>query len=292
MADIGPMRVARNPAGADFNIKTRSPVRAHNFVGGNAFMLDMLAANVEKLGLSAPRESFERTAHATRHQLSHATATIAVENVRREASNDGTQTLVFEAVVTNLTGHKFPSGYPSRRAWVQVDVRSGQTAVFRSGVFDEQGRLKNIAEELNIPHVDVITKPEQVLVYELVAADSNGAPTTYLTQMVSRKKDNRLLPRGYRNDGPHADATSPVGTGDDTNFTGGSDRVTYRVTLPKDAPERLTIVARLLYQTIPPAWNDALRPVKAHEAQNFVEFYDAAEKTPEQIAVTVAFERE
>lgn len=292
MPEVGPMRVARNPAGLDFNLKTREEVRAHTFVGGNAFMLDLMAANAVKLGISTPREQLERNARATRAQLSHATATIAIENVRREAGAGG-ETVVFEVVVTNMTGHKFPSGYPSRRAWIDAEVRDGRTTVFESGEADERGRIKgfsSVEAELGEPHRDVITDASQVAIYEMVAADMAGKPTTYLAEMSRRVKDTRLLPRGYSMTGPHAADTAPVGVDGDNNFVGGSDRVTYRVTLPAGSTgKRLTLVARLLYQTIPPAWVEPLRSVKAAEASSFVEMYDAAKATPETVAVTVAF---
>ena len=188
MAEVGPMKVARNPAGFDFNLAARFPVRAHAFVGGNAFMLDLLRTNAEKLGVTAPAEALERMARATRTQLSHKTASIVIENVRREQADGGGQDLVFEAVVTNLTGHKFPTGYPSRRAWVQAEVRDGRETVFSSGTVDEAGRLKGVADELSIPHRDVVDAPEQVVVYEMVAADPAGKPTTYLSEMNTRQK--------------------------------------------------------------------------------------------------------
>ena len=291
MPELGPMRVARNPAGFDFNIATRTPVRAHSFVGGNAFMLDLMAANREKLGIDTPKEALERNARATRSQLSHQTATVAIKNVRREKDERGS-TVAFDVLVTNLTGHKFPTGYPSRRAWVNVEVRGAGGTFFTSGKPDDKGRLTGVIDELSVPHTDTVTSPEQVIIYELVAADGSGKPTTYLTDMATRLKDTRLLPRGFRLDGPHASDTAPVGLNGDDNFIGGQDRITYRVGIPENAGKRLTVVARVLYQTIPPAWVHPLREVEAPEASRFVGMYDAAKAEPEQIAVTVAFSEE
>jgi hypothetical protein len=292
MAEVGPMRVARNPAGFDFNIATRDPVRAHAFVGGNAAMLDLLRVNAAKLGVTAPAAALERMARATRQQLSHKTAKLAVENQRREVV-DGTSVLVFDLVVTNLCGHKFPTGYPSRRAWVQVQVRDGRTNLFTSGEVDERGRIKGVADELAVRHRDVVESAEQVVVYEMVAAGVDGKATTSLGGMARRMKDTRLLPAGYDAKGPHGEDTGPVGIEGDGNFVGGSDRITYRVELPAGtggAAPRLTIVAWLWYQTMPPAWVDSLRGVEAAEAKEFVAMHDAMKFRPEQVAVTVAFE--
>lgn len=291
MAEIGPMRVARNPAGFDFNIATRFPVRAHAFVGGNAFMLDLLRVNAAALGVTAPAAALERMARATRQQLSHRTASIAVEDIKRQKAEDGKEMLTFDLVVTNLTGHKFPTGYPARRAWVQTQIRDGRTNVFTSGEPDEKGRIKGIADELAIPHRDVIDAQDQVVVYEMVAADETGKPTTSLGSMAKRLKDTRLLPAGYDPKGPHAADTAPVGLAGDQNFADGQDRITYRIALPAGIGDRLTIVAWLWYQPIPPAWVDALRPIDAPEAKTFTAMYDAMKTKPEQVAVTVAFDK-
>ncbi len=295
MPEVGDMRIARNPMGVDFNIRTRPGVRGHQFVGGNAFMLDLLRANAQELGVTAPGAALERAARATRAQLSHATATITIDDIRRVKSDDGSARLEVRVTVTNLTGHKFPTGYPSRRAWVSLEVRDGGTPIFHSGAVDDRGRLVGVENELDLPHREVIDDASHVLVYELIAADPAGNPTTHLADMAVRRKDNRLLPRGYRSDGPHAADTAPVAIGEDPNFIGGSDRVTYRVRIPPGeggAPTdaKLTVVARVLYQTIPPAWVDPLRTVDAEEAARFVRLYDAADAEPEQVAVAVGFE--
>lgn len=289
MPEVGPMRVARNPAGFDFNIATRTPVRGHSFVGGNAFMLDLLAANRDSLGVTAPKEALNRNARATRSQLSHLTVTVSIKNVKRQTDDQAGDIVEFDCQVINLTGHKFPTGYPSRRAWVNVEVRGAQGSFFASGKVDDKGRLVGIEDELALPHFDTITAENQVQIYELVAADAAGHPTTHLADMATRIKDTRLLPRGYRTDGPHASDTGPVGTQGDDNFTGGQDRLHFRIPVPAAAGPRLTIVARILYQPIPPAWVQPLRSVEAREASSFVRLYDGMKSTPEQIAVTVAF---
>jgi hypothetical protein len=41
------------------------------------------------------------------------------------------------------------------------------------------------------------------------------------------------------------------------------------------------------YQSVPPAWVDPLRTVDTEEAVRFVRMYDAADKEPETVGVTV-----
>jgi hypothetical protein len=190
--------------------------------------------------------------------------------------------------VTNLTGHKFPTGYPARRAWLRVQVRAGNQSLFVSGAVDAQGRIAGAEDERTLPHRDVIESAAQVQVYECVPADAGGRPTTFLTRMAAMGKDNRLLPRGWRADAADAAAILPVGVQGDADFRGGEDVVRYAVPLPKDQGGSLTVVATLLYQSVPPAWVEPLRAVEAEEARTFVRLYDASGKTPETVAVTVS----
>lgn len=281
MPDEGSMRIARTPGGREFNIAIRDNVRSHAMIGGNAFMTDLLRKHRDELKVTASDAALERVASATRAQLAHSTARIDVRNVQRESGK-----LQFELAVLNLTGHKLPSGYPSRRAWLSVEVRAGNTTLFESGVVDSEGRIAGVADELALPHFDVVSSPEQVIVYEMVAVDRHGEPTVSLAEMVEHRKDTRLLPRGWRPDGPHADETAPVGTQGDDDFAGGGDVVTYALALPEGTSGELLIIARMLYQTIPPAWADGLRDSRTKEAADFLRMYDGMEKLPETLATT------
>ena len=55
--------------GRDFLIPVRDGYAAHSFVGGNAFMLDLLRSHRDELGVEASVEDLARAAAATRHQL-------------------------------------------------------------------------------------------------------------------------------------------------------------------------------------------------------------------------------
>jgi hypothetical protein len=284
MADVGEARIARNPAGRDFLIEPRE-LRAHAFVGGNAFLLDMFARHREELGAPASEEQFQRAARATRAQLSEHTAEVTVSPLRLADGH-----LEFDVTVKNLTGHKLPTGYPSRRMWLRVQVRAGNRLLFENGRADDAGRIPGVDDVATpVPHRDLVERPEQVVVYELVAANAAGEATTLLTEMATRLKDTRLLPRGWRADGPHADATVPVSIGDDPNFADGKDRVTYRIPMPEGVEGRLRVLAYLHYQTVPPLWVAPLRAVDHDDARRFVGYYDDADKTPETLGIGQSF---
>ena len=66
-----------------------------------------------------------------------------------------------DVVVRNLTGHKLPTGYPSRRVWLHVTVRDAAGAVvFESGAVEPTGAIAgndNDADRERVePHYDEI----------------------------------------------------------------------------------------------------------------------------------------
>lgn len=282
MANMGRMKIARNPAGSDFNIAVRDDVRGHAMVGGNAYLLELYRDFATDLGVTASPESLDRLIRATRAQLAHSTATLTIENERFDGAD-----LVFDIRVENLTGHKFPAGYPSRRAWLNIQVQQSRKPVFESGGFDPAtGRLKGFAQELALPHRDVVDGADDVVIYEMTAADLNGQTTTSLLAMASRAKDTRLLPKGWRADGPYAEQTKPIGIDGDADFQAGGDVVHVRAPNVDRQAGTPLIIVRLYYQTIPPAWADGLRTSKTPEAATFLGMYDAKPPVPETVALT------
>lgn len=278
MAEYPATRLARSPSGSDFRIPERAGYRGHQFVGGNAFVLDILASNRDELDVIAEPQALQSTIEATRHQLAERTASVEIGPITREQGR-----LAFDVVIANQTGHKFPTGYPARRAWLEVQVSQGGRSLFVSGAPGDAGRIRGLANELAQPHFDLVEKQEQVVVYEMIAQDPAGAATTHLTKMTKRSKDTRLLPRGWKLDGPHSSETAPVGLGEDQDFVGGSDTVHFRIPAPADSAP-VTVHAVLHYQSVPPAWVDALRGIAAEECARFVRMYDATTKRHEDVA--------
>jgi hypothetical protein len=85
-------------------------------------------------------------------------------------------TLTVPVTITNLTGHKFPTGYPNRRAWLHVKVvDSVGRVVFESGKPGVDGEIVGLASG-TMPHYDTITQPAQVQIYETVMGDVRDNP--------------------------------------------------------------------------------------------------------------------
>ena len=175
----------------------REGLSRHTFMGGNFFMLRVLNRFRNELAVAAPADELEAQANNTIRQLQQESATVSIA---RAAATPGTVEL--DVDVANLTGHKLPSGYPSRRAWLHVTVRDASgRLVFDSGGIGPDGKIPGNDNDADMatfePHYEEITRPDQVQIYESVMQDRAGKPTTGLLQAVAFAKDNRLLPRGF-----------------------------------------------------------------------------------------------
>jgi hypothetical protein len=194
--------------------------------------------------------------------------------VERASLADGALTV--DVVVKNLTGHKFPTGFPSRRAWLHLTVRDprGRT-LFESGRVTDAGSIDgndsdSVAGTFE-PHYEQIARPDEVQIYESVMGTPAGTPTTGLLQATQYLKDNRLLPRGFdkRTAAPEIGVFGAAAA--DGDFTGDGDRVRYRVAVTAPA----TVEVELRYQSIGYRWAQNLAPYDAPEPRRFVGYYNA-----------------
>ena len=252
----------------------REGVRRHSFIGGNFFVLDMLRRFRDALGVEAPADELERASAATLAHLEQSAARLTIDR----AAIDGRR-LTVDVAVANLSGHKLPTAYPSRRAWIRLLVRdaSGRT-VFSSGALQPSGAIAGNANDERPsafePHYTEIRAGDQVQIYESILADSSGAVTTSLISALRYAKDNRLLPAGFDKRTAHADIAVHGEARDDADFTAEGDRVRYVVDVDA-ASAPFTVEATLLFQPIGFRWADNLRAYQADEPSRFVKYYDA-----------------
>jgi len=264
--------------------RERPNVSRHVFRGGNFFMLRMLNRYRDELGVTALPQEMALAAARTEDHLREATATVEVMDV---SLTDGVLSATVE--IRNMAGHKFPTAYPSRRAWLHVTVtdRGGDT-VFESGAFSPDGRVIGDDHDANgttyEPHYAEITSPDQVQIYQSVMVDQAGEVTTGLMSAERWAKDNRLLPDGF--DASAADPrVRPVGeAATDLDFVAGLDRVQYSVPTG-DAAGPLTVTAELWFQPIGYRWAQNLGEYDTFETQRFFRYYrDMAERSAIVIA--------
>jgi hypothetical protein len=252
----------------------REGLSRHTFLGGNFFMLRMLNRYRHELGVTAPPHELEAAAMATERQLRADTATVRIADARRTGAS-----ATFTVIVENLTGHKLPTGYPSRRAWLHVTARDATGQVlFESGASAQTGAIVGNANDEDPgryePHYDEIRSADQVQIYEAVMVDLKGIPTTGLLQGVRYVKDNRLLPRGFDKSMVSADVAVHGAAARDADFQSGLDRVRYALDVAT-AQGPITVESELRFQTISFRWARNLGAYAAAETKRFASYYDS-----------------
>ena len=218
----------------------------HELAGGNAWVPQVLKGDYPNLGRGGQYDA--TTAWAVEMLERSATVEISLPNPV-QASGD----LEIGVRVTNLGGHKLPTGYPEgRRMWLDVLLRDGAGAtIWQSGAWD--------------PITGALAQDPQLKVYEVKpgiwdhngtgtcdASDSSGNPLFHFALNNCIVLDNRIPPAGFT--GMNDIETRPVnytypetspGSGVLVNF----DDTSYTVPIPGSFGDNLTVEATLQYQT-------------------------------------------
>lgn len=221
----------------DIDLPVRDGFARHTLVGLNVFLIKMAQQFPKLLGIRTedPMLTEKRgvdplitTENAMLYQARYRTADVAVSDIKRDRN-----VLTASVTVTNMAGHKFPSGVAFRRAFIEFSVLDARDRVLWSSgrtnangvIVDDHGTP--IAGELrwradcsarinptaraHQPHYQVITRQDQAQIYEeLIAkpgdtatpvcglgAKPTGELTTSFLSLCAKVKDNRLLPAGF-----------------------------------------------------------------------------------------------
>ncbi|MBK7936963.1 MAG: T9SS type A sorting domain-containing protein [Lewinellaceae bacterium] len=260
------------------------PFGLHELAGANTMMLKLLKENREALGITAKPEHFDSTIAATLRMLQQKTLDLTL--VTGVLHGDSAH---FSVKLSNKAGHKFPSGYPSRRAWIEFEVHDqAGNLLFHSGAINPDYSLAG--EDANFePHHHTINDPGQIQIYELVPGDVNGQFTNVLERGHNALKDNRLVPQGFSLSDPVYDTTQVVGAalGDpDFDLNGGSDAVHYSIPV-NGYTGMLTVRAKVWYQSLPPKWMAPMFEYSSPEIDSFRVMFDAADRAPVLVAERV-----
>ena len=260
---------------ATLGSQPREGLRRHSFPGANFFMQDLLVAHHDELDVSASPAELTAASTETRAYLKSQAAHLSLSALAVTKGH-----LSFAVTIQNLTGHKLPTAYPSRRAWLHVTVSDGSGhVVFESGHLNADG---SIAGNLNdadparfSPHYATITSPDQVQIFEPILGDAQDHVTTALLTATHYLKDNRVLPAGFDKKSAAPDVAVRGEAASDPSFIGGS--ATTRYEIPAGATSGPFIVkAELLYQPVGFRWAHNLAPYQAAEPQRFVKYYESA----------------
>ena len=238
-------------------------------------MLELMKENIDELGLWASEEQFQTVIDRTMVSLQEQSALVELEELVIDED-----TAYYQVKLTNLTGHKFPSGYPSRRAYIEFVALSAEgDTLFKSGVMNSGYEVLGQDPDYE-PHYEVISDEDEVQIYQMVLGDVNGDVTTVLERAAELLKDNRLVPSGFSTSHFAYDTTMMAGLVlNDSNFNydgglegSGSDLIEYRVPL-NGYIGAIEVTANLMYQSVPPKWNEELFAVDHPEINEFEEMY-------------------
>src|SRR5215472_9881333 len=258
--------------------------RRHELLGTNGFLLQMFLQPINQDGnndvlgvrtkdyMTGFTTDLEKAADNVVEQAQSITATITLSQLYARSN-----TLAFDVTVSNLAGHRFPSGVGFRRAFIEVKAIAKAQPFWTSGTTNDKGQItdfqgKVLATESFAggkyqPHFNVsnpITSSDQVQIYEELTQGANHQITTSFTRRDFEIKDNRLLPAGWSPSGPpdmkipefFLEATRPKGTAkDDPVYLAGKGQsiVRYEIPIPPGVdPATINVTASLYLQTLPP----------------------------------------
>jgi hypothetical protein len=217
-----------------------APVYRHDLTGANTFMLTVLKGEYgTALGRTEALQSgIDRAIASLRGAatLELQTGTVAVTG----------DTLDVDVIVTNLTGHKLPTGYPEgRRMWVELVATDVLGApFFVSGDYDDS--------------TATLVEDSQLRIYETHHGAHGDGPGFHLVLNNRIYSDTRIPPRGFR---PDID-TEPLGRTyallPDSTLAHW-DEASFRIPVPVNVQGPVQLRATLRYQTASREYIEFLR---------------------------------
>lgn len=225
----------------------------HDLTGGNTFVPDILPDFYNTLDTATLAFGKQR-----------ATATLQRAAYLKIDSYHSGDSVIARVRITNLTGHKLPTGYPDgRRMWINLIGKNAQgDTVYQSGVYN--------------PDSAILIRDNHIKVYEIIRgltktlADSFGVSAGASFHFILNDTllfDNRIPPRGFTNLGFQQRLAEPVGvTYADSQYW---DITQY--TLPQTTSE---VTATLYYQTISKEYTEFLRDQNTGNAYDWNQWGD------------------
>ena len=244
-------------------------LKKHEFAGGNSWMPQVLkniyGASLDEAGIFSRSDAYDRTVISALDMLQTKSALIETSII------SSTPTLArIKVKVTNLTGHKLPTGYPEgRRMWINLQVKDNNSVLlFESGAYDSTTAL--------------LTEDNAIKIYEAKQGIWNSGNSTCETEASGQKvfhfalndciaKDNRIPPLGFR--GGTSVELKPVATiyparPGHSNQLVNFDEATYNIMIPNGTPLPLIVTATLKYQTASKEYIDFLDTASTTASEN------------------------
>ncbi len=233
----------------------------HEFAGANAWMPGVIS-NLYGAALGSGRQqAFVQAANAATAMLQRS-ASLEV-GLSPLASAPGT--LLATVRVTNLAGHKLPSGYSEgRRMWLELEARDAAGAVFwRSNVYDAATGALAIDRDDAVYEVEQGIWNASAAVPSCETQDAQGRPTFHFALNNCIAKDNRVPPRGFTGGNDLELRPVPVGRYPETAPASGVlvhwDDRGYAIPVPVNTTLPVTVDVRLRHQVATREYVEFLR---------------------------------
>ena len=263
-------------------LTARNNFSRHTMVGANTTMLDILSRNKDALAVTAT--GFDTAITQSRAMLN---SSADIEVISQTLVNDE---LTVQLRIHNRSGHKLPTSYPSRRAYIHFVVRDNTGAiVFESGKTNADGSIVAADADSDLsryePHYDEITQQDQVQIYEAIMGNTDSNVTYTLLRAASYLKDNRIPPAGFDKNTAINDVRVIGAAMSDSNFNSGSDVITYKVNIGAASANSISYGAELKYQSLAYGFvKDLFQDKNNPEVAKFEAMYDSATIRSETIS--------
>lgn len=261
------MPISEDPdaSACSFGANRTGNLPVHAFVGGNTWIPGIIKGEYSDTsdipgayGGIGREESFDQTIAWARELLGNAAALDTTITSFVPPGGDAPGTLALDVKVTNLSGHKLPSGYSEgRRMWLNVQVRDANgVLVFESAAYDAERAILGLDPQARVYEtLQGIFNHNGTNTCDVV--DGDGDPMFHFVLSDCIAKDNRIPPLGFRPataSDPNGYELRPVGatypeTSPGSGILVNYDHATYTLDVPSGTPLPLSATARLYYQT-------------------------------------------
>jgi hypothetical protein len=264
-------RITGTAADAAFNpvfrdCQTTGCLPEHTFVGGNVWVPGLLQDPDWRLNAQSEAFYLDSTAYSAATML-RLSASMSI-TLTQDSSNT-----IATVRVTNLSGHKLPTGYPEgRQMWVNFQAfDANDQLIYESGAYDPlSGQLTRDADAK-------VYEVKQGITPELAALLPQSAGESFhfvLNNTVV--KDNRIPPQGYTQALYDRPGLQPVGAtyADGQNW----DESVYILPL-----ETERVMVRLYYQTASKEYIDFLRGNGGIDGLSLGQLWEKSKSPPQVV---------
>ena len=245
----------------------------HEFVGGNTWVPGIIKgeynAGIVAAGGADRSASFDQTVQWSRDLLGTAASLAPTIQSYTPPTADNPGSMNVQVVVTNLSGHKLPTGYAEgRRMWLNLQVTDANGGlVFESAAYDAASGLLSVD-----PQARVYETQQGIWNQngdgQCDVEDSGGTAMFHSVLNDCIAKDSRIPPLGFQPataSDPEGYDTRPVGAITYPETSPGSgilvnyDTADYALSVPAGTVGPLTVSARLYNQTTSKDYVEFLR---------------------------------